>query len=403
MTLKNNITILILFILIVILEGFDSSISRFYGMYMSVQNQSYLSIDTFKGMIGLASMIGALIGGIATDKWNLRLLFIINILVISISSLILHYYSPFFIFITQRIIVGFTLGFLIISIKGVFPDLSLNAHRGKLLFILLNGTLIASILYLLISYLISSKTDSMDLLFQYYHVPFFVLPLLVLFAYRYIPTNLQNKNTVTFSYLFKPAQRGLIYILLLMAILSSFAFPLGYFFISSNILFENPENSFLHLLQHIVSLSAVILGIFLIDKLGRKRLLTFGIISAGVSALIILIISFFIDNSMVILGALYLYDFFSFFIITTSYIIILEYLPSGFRGRGLLVYGILIWIFSRISAAINDVITDSQHNLLIISIVLISVLSITLYFVKNLLLETNGKPIKEVSKDSAPN
>lgn len=401
MTLKNNITILILFILIFILEGFDSSISRFYGLYISYQNQSNLSYEILEGIIGWASMIGALIGGIATDKWNLRLLSIINILVLSVSSLILHFYSPFFIIITQKIIVGFTLGFLIISIKGVFPDFSLNAHRGKLLFILLNGTFIASILYLLVSYLISSKTDSMDLLFQYYHVPFFVLPLLVLFAYRCIPNNLQNKKTVTFNYLFKPDQRGLLYIVLLMAILSSFALPFGYFSISSKIILENPENNFLQLLHHIVSLSAVFLGIFLIDKLGRKRLLIFGIISAGISGIIIIVISFFIDNSMVIFGTLYLYGFFSFFIIPTTYIIILEYLPSGIRGRGLIVYGILIWIFTRVSAAISNLFTDSQHNLLIISIILVSVLSIALYFVKKLLLETNGKPIKDLSIDTA--
>ena len=399
MSFKKSFPILVILSIIPILQGYDSNANMEYGTLLMKYNLSNLHLGYYRMAFTLASMIGALIGGMAVDKWNLRRLAIIILIALSSSSLVLQFYDSFVLIFIHRCILGFSFGFLVLSFQVFLVDIASTKHRGKILFIFLGASIIGSLIYLAFRYFFVVKSNTYSLTYPQYQIPYIVLPLLIFFVIRYLPgtINTDSEKVYPFKYLFRPKQKVLIYAMVILAILTSLANSNLYIYVSSQIVFDN-NAEFLYLIPMIIGVAATVLGIVTIDVFGRKSLLKFGIIALIISATTNILIPLITKQPMVILGFLHLYYFiFQFTIITTSTIIILEYLPKQIRGRGMILFAIIYSVPNGINNFLNKTfIFESNYNVIISSLIILTTLIICLMLIRKHLIETKGLLFNEI-------
>ena len=199
MNLKKNIFLLIILSLVFILKGLDSQASVYYEMLLMKLNITYLQLGYFETAFSFSFAIGVLIGGFIVDKWNMKKMCVILIIILSSSSLILQFYNPYYMIVLHRFILGYSLGFFLISFKAFYTDLAIDKHRGKLLFILLNSSFIGSILFISLRSIIFSKTGDFDISYESYQIPFIILPLFIFFIVRQIPDNSTSNRSPSFK------------------------------------------------------------------------------------------------------------------------------------------------------------------------------------------------------------
>jgi MFS family permease len=347
----------------------------------------------------LASALGVLIGGFAVDKWNFRKLIMINLVVLSISSLILQFYDSFILILLQRIILGFSFGFLIIIFEVLITKLVESKHRGKFLFGFLNVSIIGSIIYLIFRYFFLVKTGDYNLSYAQYQTPYIFIPLLILLVIRYLPILQNTESNIHYpiKHLFSPNQRIIIIVMIILAMLTSFANTNLYIYVSSQITFDE-DKEILYLIPKILGTLAMILGVLTIDLIGRKGLIKYGLIALICSATANIVISLVTDKPLLIFGFLNLYYFlYLYTIATTSVIIILEYLPNQIRGRGMVLFSLICWLPYGLSNVINmTYIFDSKLNIMISSLIILTTLVISFILIRKYLIETKGLSLDDI-------
>lgn len=377
--------------------GYDSQLSTHYEHLFANQQLPSYYVDIFNFCFSLAASIGLLFGAFAVDKWNVRKFVTIILALISASSLLLQFLDSYGYILFQRCVLAFSSGFLLISCKVFITDIADPKHRGKFLFFFLGASTIGYVSIQNFSYYF--HVTLADFSYASLQIPFIILPLFLFFIIRDLPnnSNAHKNNPYSLTYLLKPKQRILILIMVLVAILTSFANFNLYFYVSSLILFEQ-NNELLGLFPAFTGIAGTIFGFIFIDIIGRRRLLKFGIIALIICSATNLVVSIITDESLLIFGFLYLYSFlFSFTILSTGFIIILEYLPSQIRGRGMLLFSIIWWISDTINNILNKtLILDLEYNVAISSLIMLTSLSIGFVIVKKHLIETKGLSLVEI-------
>ena len=397
MSLKKSVFVLLILSIIPILMGYDSQLSSYYGILISNQQLPSYYVDIFNMCFNLTASIGLLVGAFAIDKWNVRKFVTIILALLSVSSLLLQFYDSYAFILFQRFVLGFSSGFLLISCKVFITDIADPKHRGKFLFFFLGASTIGFVSFQIFnSYFYLTLADFSYANFQ---IPFIILPLFLFFIIRDLPNNssVVSNDLYSFKYIFKPKQKVLLLIMLLLALLTTFANSNLYFYVTSRIIFEQ-QNELLGLFPTFTGVTGTIFGFIFIDIFGRKGLLRFGIIALIISAATNIVVSVITDDPYIIIGFFYLYSFlFSFAIISTSFIIILEYLPSQIRGRGMLLFTIIWWIPNAINNILNTrLIIDSKYNVIISSLILLTTLTISLVITRRHLIETKGLSLEEI-------
>ena len=399
MSLKKSVFILIILSIIPILMGYDSQLSFYYEHLISNQHYSNYHVEIYKLCFSLASSIGLLVGAFAVDKWNLRKFVMIILILLSLSSLLLQFYNSYAFILFQRFILGFSSGFLLISFKVFITDMADSKHRGKFLFFFLGASLFGTVVFQILNYNFLIVSDNVNFSYASLQIPFIIFPLFLFFVIRHLPNNssVVSNNLYSLKYLFKPKQKILILTMVFLVILTSFANSNLYFYVSSQII-SNQQNDFLYMLPIIIGTLATILGIIFIDIFGRRGLIKFGIIALIISSSTNLAVSLITDEPLIIIGFLNLYSFlFSFAIISTSFIIILEYLPSQIRGRGMLLFAIIWWVPNIINNYLNTtLIFNSKYNVAISSSIILTTLIISLVITRRHLIETKGLSLEEI-------
>ena len=402
MSSKKSLFILIVLSIIPILQGYDSHVRIEYGILLLKYNLTNFHIDFFKMTFPLGTMIGALIGGFLVDKRGLRRLISSILITVSAFSLILQFIDFYALITIHRFTLGLMIGLLVICSKVYITDIADSKHRGKFLFYFLSASIIGSVSYMIFRYFLLVKSNNFSFTYSSYQIPYILLPLLVLFVVRFLPDNRANASEVIYNlkYFFRPKQRILIYTMIILAILTSFANSNLFVYVSSQITFKQ-EADFFHLIPTGLGFLATILGILTIDKLGRKGLLIIGLYILILSAISNIVVSVITDNPVIILAFLHLYYFsFLFTIITTSTIIILEYLPTQIRGRGIILFAIICWVPNGIVNIINkSFIFESKNNIIISSIIVLTTLVVMIFLVRKFLIETKGLSLDEVKSE----
>ncbi|MDE5416817.1 sugar porter family MFS transporter [Labilibaculum sp. DW002] len=397
MSLKKSVFVLLILSIIPILMGYDSQLSTHYEHLLANQQHPSYYVDIFNFCFSLPASIGLLVGAFAVDKWNVRKFVTIILALLSASSLLLQFLDSYGFLLSQRFVLGFSSGFLLISCKVFITDIADPKHRGKFLFFFLGASTIGFVSFQIFnSYFYEILAD-----FSYasLQIPFIILPLFLFFIIRYLPNNssVPKNNLYSLKYLFKPKQRVLILIMVLVATLTTFANWNLYFYVSSQIIFEQ-QNDLLGLLPTFTGIAGTIFGFIFIDIFGRRGLLKFGIIALIICSATNLVVSLITAEPLLIFGFLYLYSFlFSFTILSTGFIIILEYLPSQIRGRGMLLFSIIWWVPDTINNILNKtLILDSNYNVAISSLIILTTLTISLVITRRHLIETKGLSLEAI-------
>jgi MFS family permease len=400
MKTKTTILILLALSIIPILKGFDNSASIIYRHLLMQEGTLIWHLQLFNLSSFLALSIGLLIGGLAIDKWNFKKLVLIDLIGLSVFSTIIQFNDSYLFVITQRFILGFSLGFLLIGFKVFLCQIAEPKHRGKLLYAFINASIIGTLIYHIVFSYFDMNIVFPSLSYAQFQSPFIVLPWMVLLIKRYLPDSNKSESdkSYTIGYFFKPGQKILILVMFVLAILLSFA--------NSSLMVSqlamDTNNEYAHINPTLTWLLAFVFGVFTIDYFGRKGLLKFGISALIVCAVLILVISFVTNYQMITSALIYLYNFlFIYTISTTSTIIILEYLPSPIRGRGMVLFAFICWIPTTINFTfIYPSFFNSEHKLTILSVISLIALVSSLILIRKRLIETTGLSFEEIKDKS---
>ena len=399
MRLKKSILILIFISIIPLLNGFNSSISRLFefSLYNSSFNNAQIQIFDFLFTLGFA--VGSLLGGIGIDLWNPKKILIYSVLAIVIPSGIVQFIDNNALIIGQRFILGTFLGLLLILLQVYLFETAPANHKGKFLVLFfLAGGIGGSLFYAFQSFfIIDNKLSS----FYYARsiLPFIVFPLLIFIVIRQIPNKLYTGNLryADLKSVFLMHKRYILIVFILLSTIVVFGNASMYFFVTSHLIIDNNLESVWAINSISTTLGAIV-GIFLIDSVGRKRLFLFGCKALIFISFVNSIIFLFINNFYVIVGLVNLYSFlFSITISVSILIIVFEYLPSGYRGRGLIIYSIICWIpqtLNKLYLHIHDI--KSPYTLSISSFVVFGIVLAGYFIIRKYLIDTRGLTLDEI-------
>lgn len=406
MKLKTYILIIILIGIIPMLKGFDSQTSSLFGYYLSNGSYTSFQVQFFKMLFALGFAIGSIIGGIGVDKWNPKKLLIYSIITISLASVIVQVVDINACIIIHRFILGGILGLLMILLQVYLFEISPTNHRGKFLTIFYLVGIIGGLGYIaFISIFLKGKSLT-EIEYIRFQLPSAILPLLVLFVVKYIPNKLYTDN-IKYSNLksvFFTNNKFILTTMIVLTIISVFVNPNMYSYVSTHMLLKSDFNLILALTAYSGAIGSLIC-VFLIDSVGRRKLFLLGCRLLIILSFINIIAFLFISNTDLIIGFISFYLFsYSLTLGMTTFIIILEYLPNGYRGRGLIIYSIFNWGVNTLNNSYIKLFDlESKYSLSIASIVIFGILITGHFIIRKYLIETKGLTLNEIeSKINAP-
>jgi len=396
MNLKKNIIILTILSVVPYMIGLNTGASMSYGLLLNKFELSNLQIETFKSIFTFGLAIGGLIGGIAVDKWNRKKQLIIIALFTSIISGLIQLFNGFeFIFI-HRILLGFSFGFMTMTIQVQIVELFIPKHRGKFLAIYFMAGVLGNLTYNLISFYFFREAFPDKLTYELLQIPYIFLPLLILLVINIIPKNspISNNINVNIKSIFRPKLRLILNTMIILSIITVFAGLSSYMYQASRIIMDLD----LHLYPLLIGFAASFICIFFIDSLGRKKLLYYGSISLMVITLINTILFQVIENNVVIISLIFIYMFlFTLTFNVTVSLLILEYLPSKIRGRGIIIFHIISWIPNFLfNIGFMKIFLNLNSNLSFASGIMFITLLLGVFFIKRQLFETKKLSLETI-------
>ncbi len=399
MTFKKSLLILVFISMIPLLKGYNSSVSRIFEIILNNLSLNNAQIQLFDMLFALGFAMGSLLGGIGIDLWNPKKLVVYSILSIVIPSGIIQFWDITALIIGHHVILGFSLGLLMVLFQIYLFEMVPTYHKGKFLVLFFLAGSIGGFSFYALQPVFSIEGNLSDLKYGLTQLPFAVLPLLVLLIIRHIPHKLYPNHLKDggLKRVFLGNKKFIPVILVLLSTMAVFGNAGVYFFATSHLVSENR----LEWIWTITSLSGTlgsVLGIFLIDSVGRKKLFLFGCKALIGVSLVNSFVFLFLSNFYVVFGLVSLYFFlFSLTIGMSIRIIVLEYLPSGYRGRGLIIYSIVSWIplvLNRVYINLLDV--KSAYTLSISSFVLFGIIITGYLIARKYLIDTKGMTLDEI-------
>lgn len=399
MTFKKSLLILVFISIIPLLKGYDCSVSRIFEIFFNNLSLNNAQIQLFDMLFTLGFAMGSLLGGIGIDLWNPKKLVVYSVLSIVIPSGIIQVWDIPVLIIGHHVILGTFLGLLMVLFQVYLFEMAPTNHKGKFLVLFYLAGNIGEFSFYALLPVFSIEGNLSDLKYGFTQLPFAVLPLLVLLILRHIPQKLYPNplQDAGLKRVFLGNKKFIPVILVLLATMAVFGNAGVYFFATSPLVFENlPE-----WIWTITSLSGTlgsVLSIFLIDSVGRKKLFLFGCKALMIISFVNSFVFMFLSNFYVVFGLVNLYFFlFSLTIGMSIRIIVLEYLPSGYRGRGLIMYSVVSWIPLVLNRGyINLLDVKSAYTLSISSFVLFGIIITGYLIARKYLIDTKGMSLDEI-------
>ncbi len=216
-----------------------------------------------------------------------------------------------------------------------------------------------------------------------------------------IKTSLLNKEKADWRILFQKGYRTALFIGMSLAILGQFM-GVNVIFYYGPIIFKEAgmasQGSLdFQIVIGVVNVLSTILGMYLVDKIGRKKLVYIGV--TGMFVMLIAIGFYFslaVNNPSILLYLIIGYIFFcAISICVVIWVLISEMYPVKVRGLAMSMAGFSLWIGSYLIGQLTPVLLESLSPAIsfwIFAVMCIPYLLITYFFVP----ETTGKSLEEI-------
>lgn len=214
---------------------------------------------------------------------------------------------------------------------------------------------------------------------------------------------LSSEEKTDWRILFKPGYRIALFIGVCLAILGQFMGVNAIFYygpiIFSEAGMEAQGSLDFQIIVGIVNVLSTILGMYLVDRIGRKKLVYIGV--SGMFVMLIAIGIFFnigINNPVVLLGMIMTYIFFSAISISVViWVLLSEMYPVKVRGVAMSCAGFSLWIGTYLIGQLTPVLLNgvgASVTFWIFACMCIPYIAITYFLVP----ETTGKSLEEIEK-----
>ncbi|MFD1670634.1 sugar porter family MFS transporter [Agrilactobacillus yilanensis] len=146
----------------------------------------------------------------------------------------------------------------------------------------------------------------------------------------------------------------------------------------------------------VINMVITIVALGLVDKIGRKKLLTFGSLGMSVS-LAVVAICFFVDApaTVILIFILLAIAAYAVSLAPVTWIVISEIFPSKIRARAMSICTVILWLSDFLLTMTFPMLTDSIGEGLTFMIY-VAVTLISAIFVWRFLPETQGKSLEEI-------
>lgn len=369
----------VLFIAIVaalggILFGYDTAVIS--GTTRIVADQFFLSELSKGWYVGCAligSIIGVAVAGMLSDFLGRKKTMLISAVMFSISAIGCAVSADFTQLVIFRIIGGFGIGVVSIVSPIYISEVSPAEKRGTLVSLYQLAITIGFLLAYLVNYLVLKGADlqSADTALgtrmfnnEYWRgmlgmetIPDLLFLILIFFipeSPRWLEVRGQRKdNSEEWKALREPG--------ILMAVLwGSLIAILGQFMGVNAVLYYGPEifqnaglssegSMFSTVLVGIVNMLTTVLALLIIDKVGRKQLVWWGV--GGMIVCLLAIGTYFAWGSSLHLGTGFLLTFFLLYVFCTAisisavvFVLLSEMYPGRVRGLAMSIAGLALWV-----------------------------------------------------------
>ncbi len=369
----------VLFIAIVaalggILFGYDTAVIS--GTTRIVADQFFLSELSKGWYVGCAligSIIGVAVAGMLSDFLGRKKTMLISALMFSISAIGCAVSADFTQLVIFRIIGGFGIGVVSIVSPIYISEVSPAEKRGTLVSLYQLAITIGFLLAYLVNYLVLKGADlqSADTALgtrmfnnEYWRgmlgmetIPDLLFLILIFFipeSPRWLEVRGQRKdNSEEWKALREPG--------ILMAVLwGSLIAILGQFMGVNAVLYYGPEifqnaglssegSMFSTVLVGVVNMLTTVLALLIIDKVGRKQLVWWGV--GGMIVCLLAIGTYFAWGSSLHLGTGFLLTFFLLYVFCTAisisavvFVLLSEMYPGRVRGLAMSIAGLALWV-----------------------------------------------------------
>lgn len=412
-----------------ILFGYNTSVISGAQLFLKQDfNLSTLEQEVIVSTLLIGALIGALIGGVIADFIGRKKTLFFTLLLFFIGVLALTLANGYTALLIGRFITGFGVGIVSMAVPLYIAEMSPPNSRGALVSLNQLCITLGILLAYIISYIFANES-AWRIMFGFAFIPI-VVQFLGLFFIPETPSWLlthhkrekaekvlhllrldhQNihseKNVPTharWSELFSPAVRMPFLIGIGMAVLQAITGINTVIYYAPNIFqlagFSSAKTAlFATMLVGVINVVVTIISLWLIDRIGRKPLLIWGLIGMAFS-LIVLGITFLVHGQISgIISVAALLAFVSSFAISlgpVAWLIISEIYPLGIRGRAMGIAVFSNWLCNYFVSLtfltlIESLGTSSTFWLYAIICLL------GLWFVIRLVPETKGKTFEQI-------
>lgn len=218
-----------------------------------------------------------------------------------------------------------------------------------------------------------------------------------------IKTVINTEGGNDWRLLFKPGYRLALFIGVSLAILGQFM-GVNVIFYYGPIIFEEAgmasQGSLdFQIIVGLVNVASTVLGMFLIDRVGRKKLVYFGV--SGMFIMLIAISSYFLmkmGNPQILLGFIMAYVFFcAISICVVIWVLLSEMYPVKVRGVAMSIAGFSLWIGTFLVGQLTPIMLNGLSagvTFLLFAIMCLPYLAITYFLVP----ETTGKSLEDIER-----
>lgn len=361
-----------------ILYGFDTAVIS--GTVSKVSQQ--FSLDTlgegwYVGCALIGSIFGVAIAGIISDKFGRKPTMILSAILFSASAIGCAICSSFTQLVVYRIIGGVGIGIVSIVSPMYISEIAISKYRGTLVELYQLSITIGFLLAFLFNFQIAKLAERVIYESQFLNMIFkneiwrgmlgseTIIALLFLILIFFIPESprwiaiktsgdfSKGNNKGELKALFEPGMRKALIIGMSIAILGQFMGVNAVLYYGPEIFAQSGLSSsdslYSQVLVGVVNMVTTVIALIIIDKVGRKKLIYWGV--SGMILSLILIGIYFSFGDTLNLSTTFLLIFFLFYVFCCAisicavvWVLLSEMYPTRVRGVAMSIAGFALWI-----------------------------------------------------------
>ncbi|KPK32429.1 MAG: hypothetical protein AMS24_04270 [Chlamydiae bacterium SM23_39] len=329
------------------LFGFNTAVISGALLYITDEfHLNFFQEGLLVSILILGAVFGAFIGGILADKFGRRLtLFFVSILFLLGTTLVIGKIFLFFLF--GRFIQGIGVGIVSSVVPLYISEISPIKYRGAL--VSLNQ--LAIVLGVCISYLVDYFLLDWRMMLGFAYIPSLFL-FLGLFFIKETSAFLEKKKKKFLDkkeVFFKKENKKALFVGIGISVIQQITGINVVIYYAPKIFklvksFDHSQAIFIAVILGIVQFVMTIFSLFLIDRVGRRKLLLFGSLGMAISMFFLgFAIELGIGANIIILSLISYISFFAISLGPIAWLLIAEIFPLSIRGRAVGIAALSNW------------------------------------------------------------